>query len=88
MLAKVERNEYYNKNFFCKDEYTRESLDKGLHYRWEAFEELRGYAHTKYYQEVIAECGYFKRFVELDTPINYEKISGTYWCRYQCGKWH
>ena len=64
MLAKVERNEYYNKNFFCKDEYTRESLDKGLHYRWEAFEELRGYAHTKYYQEVIAECGYFKRFVD------------------------
>ena len=63
LLAKVERNEYYNKNFFCKEEYTRESLDTGLHYRWDAFEELRRYAHTKYYQEVIAECGYFRKFV-------------------------
>lgn len=66
MLAKVERNEYYNLVDFClqdQDRYQKETVGEGLQYRWDAFEELSRYAHTKYYQEVLAECGYFKRYV-------------------------
>ena len=63
MLAKVERNEYYNKNFFCVEGYQGPWLWDHLHYKWDAFEELMRYTHTKFAQEVIAECGYFKKYV-------------------------
>ncbi len=51
LLAKCERNEYYNDtgndNFLA----------------WKGFQKLKEkYSNTKYYKEVIKECGYFKKY--------------------------
>lgn len=59
MLAKVERNEYYRENFFCIGNHQEWYKNKSSFHNWEAFKELRKYPHTKYYKEVIAECGDF-----------------------------
>jgi hypothetical protein len=55
MLAKCERNVWYNKN------------PSGDYYKvafipFKNFVELKKYSSTKYYQEVIKECGYFKSY--------------------------
>ncbi|MCE3260130.1 MAG: hypothetical protein K0S12_1771, partial [Bacteroidetes bacterium] len=53
MLAKCERNEWYNKtNGNAKTDFIA----------FKNFVELKKYAATKYYQEVIKECGYFRTF--------------------------
>ncbi len=38
----------------------------GVDYKaWEGFVKLKNeYAHTKYYKEVISECGYFRSYLE------------------------
>jgi hypothetical protein len=52
MMAKCERNQKF------QGDPENESL------AWEGFKQLKTkYAHTKYYQEVINECGYFKIYV-------------------------
>jgi len=71
MLSKCERNEYYNTKFY----YTRESdnLDSDTDLSsenkdfiaWEGFKVLsEKYSKTKYYKEVINECGYFNTFMK------------------------
>jgi hypothetical protein len=64
MLAKCERNEWYNKTFFNNpgNEYGENNM--GDFRGWNGFQALRQYAHTQYYKEVIRECGYFKTFVK------------------------
>lgn len=70
LLSKVERNEYYVRTFlkdqqhFSGFEYYYRS-DKnipdfvaGTH-----FEALKNYRHTRYYKDVIRECGYFKKYI-------------------------
>ncbi len=62
MLAKCERNEWYNKNVFNTNDYyySRDMVDlKAV----SNFKMLQQYADTKYYQEVIKECGYFRTFI-------------------------
>jgi hypothetical protein len=54
MLAKCERNEWYNSGKGPKP---------GMDFvAWKNFTYLKAYSRTKYYQEIIKECGYFKTY--------------------------
>ena len=63
MLAKCERDQYYNKHFFNNEE----NLYKGNFMidlsALNQFELLKQYPDTKFYKEVIKECGYFEKYV-------------------------
>lgn len=64
MLAKVERNNYYNQVYFYQDRWYGVESDEIAFKDWEGFRELRErYAHTQYYKEVIKECEYFRKTV-------------------------
>ena len=62
MVAKCERNEWYNKTFFNNQEndpaYDNKSNIDFI--TWNSFKALKQYSHTQYYKDVIQECGYFK----------------------------
>ncbi|PWA06596.1 hypothetical protein [Flavobacterium psychrotolerans] len=68
MLAKCGRNEYYNQQYDPKkDSWENETAvenSKVNFLAWNGFKNLKNnYSKTKFYQEVIAECGYFKTYV-------------------------
>lgn len=65
MLSKVERNEFYNTEYFMsKDGYY--GYGETMIKKWKGFQELQSnYSETKYYQDVIAECGYFRKFLGI-----------------------
>lgn len=65
MMAKIERNEYYNKEYFSKaDGYY--GYEENVIRPWKGFKELKeNYSDTKYYQEVIKECGYFRTYLGI-----------------------
>lgn len=64
LLAKVDRNNYYTENYLSKDDYYWGARDQTMFSAWTGFKALRSkYADTKYYQEVIKECGYFRSYV-------------------------
>ena len=53
LLSKCERNEWYNSG----------GSDNGTDFiAFKNFIGLKKYTNTKYYKEVIAECGYFKKY--------------------------
>ena len=64
MLAKCERDHYYNMHFFNNGE----NLYKGNFMidlsALNQFELLKQYPDTKFYKEVIKECGYFGQYVQ------------------------
>ncbi|GGF19738.1 hypothetical protein [Flavobacterium limi] len=63
MIAKCERNDYYNTKYKNVSWWERQD-DKVNFIAWEAFKTLnKEYSDTKYYQDVIAECGYFNTYV-------------------------
>jgi hypothetical protein len=63
MLAKCERNEYYNKTNADNDWDYKNHVD---FIAWDGFLKLKTkYSATKFYKEVIAECGYFKSYMKL-----------------------
>ncbi len=62
MLAKVERNEYYNEEYYYKGE--NEADENKAFRNWKGFQELKKYPNTQYYKEVIKECEYFKKVVK------------------------
>lgn len=65
MLAKCERNQYYNKKYYAVNHWWEVADDKINFLAWNGFKALeKDFSDTKYYQEVLAECGYFKTFVE------------------------
>lgn len=65
MLAKVERNEFYNSAYFKNFKYSSR-YDDVMFKKWKGFEELQNlYSDTQYYQDVIAECGYFRKYLGL-----------------------
>jgi hypothetical protein len=65
MLAKCERNEYYNNKYYAVTNWWEVEDDKINFLAWNGFKTLKKeYSDTKYYQEVLAECGYFKTYVE------------------------
>ena len=63
MLAKCERNEYYNKKYYAITDWWQIEDDKVNFLAWSGFKNLKNkYSKTQYYQDVIAECGYFKTY--------------------------
>lgn len=68
MISKCERNEFYNKQYDpSKDSWENQSAvqySKINFLAWDGFKTLKKeYSQTKYFQEVINECGYFKTYV-------------------------
>ncbi|URC13390.1 hypothetical protein [Flavobacterium sp. B183] len=64
MLAKCERNEYYNNKYNNLKNWWEADDDKINFIAWNGFKALqKDYSDTKYYQDVIAECGYFNTYV-------------------------
>ncbi|WP_133259745.1 hypothetical protein [Pseudochryseolinea flava] len=61
MMAKCERNEFYAREYHGNDEFYGEPDVAFL--AWDGFRKLKSnYAHTKYYKDVINECGYFGKY--------------------------
>ncbi|RUT69863.1 hypothetical protein D0817_14700 [Flavobacterium cupreum] len=64
MIAKCERNEYYSKKYNGLKNWWEADDDKINFIAWNGFKTLKKeYSDTKYYQDVIAECGYFNTYV-------------------------
>jgi hypothetical protein len=64
LLAKCERNDYYNKKYYSLNLSTWDIQDDQTNFiAWQGFKNLKAnYSKTKYYQEIINECGYFKTY--------------------------
>ena len=64
LLAKCERNDYYNKKYNNVTNWWSVEDDKINFIAWSGFKALKkDYSDTKYYQDVIAECGYFRTYI-------------------------
>ncbi|WP_426483667.1 hypothetical protein [Flavobacterium sp. 2] len=64
LISKCERNDYYNKKYNDVNNYWEIQDDKINFIAWNSFKVLRkDYSDTKYYQDVIAECGYFNTYI-------------------------
>ncbi|MBF4517323.1 hypothetical protein IRZ71_13240 [Flavobacterium sp. ANB] len=64
LLAKCERNAYYNTKYNSVNSWWEIQDDKVNFIAWNGFKTLKkDYSDTKYYQDVIAECGYFNTYV-------------------------
>lgn len=64
LLSKCERNEYYNNKYNNVTNWWSVEDDKINFIAWSGFKALKkDYSDTKYYQDVIAECGYFKTYL-------------------------
>lgn len=64
--AKLERNDYYRTTFFSRDYYYGGGYDSQMVKKWKGFQELSNeYSDTKYYQDVIRECGYFRTYLGM-----------------------
>jgi hypothetical protein len=59
-MAKCQRNEWYNQTIYnnLENEYSYDE-SKPDFIEWQGFKELKKYADTKYFQQVLKECGYF-----------------------------
>ncbi|WLD23389.1 hypothetical protein NU10_11820 [Flavobacterium dauae] len=65
MLAKTQRNEFYYNKYFSTTTYWGYP-DGAVIQKWQGFVDLKtNYSDTKYYQDVIAECGYFRKYLGL-----------------------
>ncbi len=64
MIAKCERNDYYNNKYYSLNLTSWDIRDDVSNFAaWQGFKNLKtNYSKTKYYQEVIRECGYFKTY--------------------------
>ena len=64
MMAKCERNEYYNKKYYRLNLSSWDIQDDKKNFMaWQGFKNIEtNYAKTKYCQEIIAECGYFATY--------------------------
>lgn len=64
MIAKCERNEYYNQKYSAIANFWEIPEEKVNFIAFDGFVKLKtSYSDTKYYQEVIEECGYFRTYV-------------------------
>ena len=62
--AKTERNEFYANQYQNKEYYWGAGWDDPMFKKWKGFQELATqYSDTKYYQDVINECGYFRTYL-------------------------
>ncbi len=64
MLAKCQRNEWYNKHIYSNtdNQFAENSLIPLSAIK--EFQFLKQYPNTKFYKEAIKECGYFEKYVE------------------------
>ncbi len=64
MMAKCERNAFYASKYNT-EEYTYKEPEVSF-LAWNGFKKLKAeYANTKYYRDVINECGYFKKYLGM-----------------------
>ncbi len=64
LLSKCERNEFYNNKYSNVTNWWSVEDDKINFAAWNGFKALKkDYSDTKYYQDVIAECGYFNTYI-------------------------
>jgi hypothetical protein len=64
LMSKCERNEYYNSKYNNVTNWWSVEDDKINFLAWSGFKILKKeYSDTKYYQDVIAECGYFNTYI-------------------------
>jgi len=65
LLAKCERNDFYNERYYFQNkDYWSFYGDKVNFLAWNGFKLLKNeYSDTKYYQDVVAECGYFNAYI-------------------------
>lgn len=64
MRAKCERNTFYNQSGYKRYDYIR---DRVLFKAWDGFKKLeKEYSNTRYYQQVINECGYFRKYLKME----------------------
>lgn len=63
MLAKCERNKYYNDSLYINKNYEYGYNNTIADWKaWDGFKSLKQYKTTKFYQEAIKECGYFRTY--------------------------
>lgn len=63
LLAKCQRNEWYNKTAAGKDAWPDDNKNKPDFIAWDGFKQLKQYSNTLYYKEVLKECGYFNTYI-------------------------
>lgn len=63
LLAKCERNNWYNRNYYNNRE-NEYKYDDHVYTDLKAFDGLSQYSQTQYYREVLKECGYFRIYVK------------------------
>lgn len=64
LISKCERNQYYNDKYKKANSWWEIQDDKINFIAWNGFKTLKkDYSDTKYYQDVIAECGYFNTYI-------------------------
>ena len=65
MLSKCERNTFYNSQYYGIGENKLELTENKDFVEFEGFKQLdENFSKTKYFKEVIAECGYFRTYSE------------------------
>lgn len=66
MIAKCDRNEYYNTKYYSKNLSSWDIYGAETNFMaWEGFKNIKNsYSKTKYYKEIIKECGYFRTYVQ------------------------
>jgi hypothetical protein len=64
MMTKCERNTFYASKYHTEENYYKEPDINFL--AWNGFKKLKTeYSNTKYYRDVINECGYFKKYLGM-----------------------
>jgi hypothetical protein len=65
MLAKCERNQWYNTTLYNNNsnEYSGDDQQPAF-LPWNGFKSLQQLANTRFYKEAINECGYFKSYIQ------------------------
>jgi hypothetical protein len=64
LLAKCQRNEWYNKVADSRNPWAEKKESQPDFIAWDGFKALKQYANTKYYSEVLKECGYFSTYIQ------------------------
>ena len=63
LLAKCQRNEWYNRQIYSKNDYAY-AYEGPAFIAFDGFKALKQYPNTQYYREVLKECGYFRTYIQ------------------------
>jgi hypothetical protein len=65
LLAKCQRNEWFNRTFYSSETGRFSGNERKADFNaWAGFKALKQYSNTKYYGEVLKECGYFNTYIK------------------------